>query len=146
MNKGLVILLLILAGTFVSLQASINARLAKYIGFLEAAFVSFLVGTVTLMILVLFKGENNLKSIGEVPIIYLTGGILGALFVFSITYAIHIVGVTGTLAISISVQLLIGLLLDTFDPMKVIKLNISIYNVIGVLFVILGVFLILLRK
>lgn len=146
MNKGLVILLLILAGTFVSLQASINARLAKYIGFLEAAFVSFLVGTVTLMILVLFKGENNLKSIGEVPIIYLTGGILGALFVFSITYAIHIVGVTGTLAISISVQLLIGLLLDTFDPMKVIKLNISMYNVIGVLFVILGVFLILLRK
>jgi transporter family-2 protein len=141
-----VILLLILAGTFVSLQASINARLAKYIGFLEAAFVSFLVGTVTLMILILFRGENNLKSIGEVPIIYLTGGILGALFVFSITYAIHIVGVTGTLAISISVQLLIGLLLDTFDPMKVIKLNISIYNVIGVLFVILGVFLILLRK
>lgn len=146
MSKGLVILLLILAGTFVSLQASINARLAKYIGFLEAAFVSFLVGTVTLMILILFRGENNLKSIGEVPIIYLTGGILGALFVFSITYAIHIVGVTGTLAISISVQLLIGLLLDTFDPMKVIKLNISIYNVIGVLFVILGVFLILLRK
>lgn len=146
MNKGLVVLLLILAGTFVSLQASINARLAKYIGFLEAAFVSFLVGTVTLMILILFKGENNLKSIGEVPIIYLTGGILGALFVFSITYAIHIVGVTGTLAISISVQLLIGLLLDTFDPMKVIKLNISIYNVIGVLFVILGVFLILLKK
>lgn len=146
MNKGLVILLLILAGTFVSLQASINARLAKYIGFLEAAFVSFLVGTVTLMILILFKGENNLKSIGEVPIIYLTGGILGALFVFSITYAIHIVGVTGTLAISISVQLLIGLLLDTFDPMKVIKLNISMYNVIGILFVILGVFLILLRK
>jgi transporter family-2 protein len=145
-SKGLVILLLILAGTFVSLQASINARLAKYIGFLEAAFVSFLVGTVTLMILILFRGENNLKSIGEVPIIYLTGGILGALFVFSITYAIHIVGVTGTLAISISVQLLIGLLLDTFDPMKVIKLNISIYNVIGVLFVILGVFLILLRK
>lgn len=146
MNKGLVILLLILAGTFVSLQASINARLAKYIGFLETAFVSFLVGTVTLMILILFRGENNLKSIGEVPIIYLTGGILGALFVFSITYAIHIVGVTGTLAISISVQLLIGLLLDTFDPMKVIKLNISIYNVIGVLFVILGVFLILWRK
>lgn len=146
MNKGLVILLLILAGTFVSLQASINARLAKYIGFLEAAFVSFLVGTVTLMILILFRGENNLKSIGEVPIIYLTGGILGALFVFSITYAIHIVGVTGTLAISISVQLLIGLLLDTFDPMKVIKLNISMYNVIGVLFVILGVFLILWRK
>lgn len=146
MNKGLVILLLILAGTFVSLQASINARLAKYIGFLEAAFVSFLVGTVTLMIFILFKGENNLKSIGEVPIFYLTGGILGALFVFSITYAIHIVGVTGTLAISISVQLLIGLLLDTFDPMKVIKLNISMYNVIGVLFVILGVFLILWRK
>jgi len=145
-NKGLVILLLILAGTFVSLQASINARLAKYIGFLEAAFVSFLVGTVTLMILILFRGENNLKSIVEVPIIYLTGGILGALFVFSITYAIHIVGVTGTLAISISVQLLIGLLLDTFDPMKVIKLNISMYNVIGVLLVILGVFLILLRK
>jgi transporter family-2 protein len=145
-NKALVIVLLISAGTFVSLQASINARLAKYIGFLEAAFVSFLVGTITLLILILFKGESNLRSVGEVPIVYLTGGILGALFVFSITYAVHIVGVTATLAISISIQLLIGLILDTFDPMKVVKLDISIFNIIGVLLVILGVFLILWRR
>lgn len=146
MHKIFVILLLIVAGSFVSLQASINARLAKHVGFLESAFISFLVGTLTLLIIILLKGGNNLKNITEVPIIYLTGGILGAFFVFSVTYSVYITGVTTALAITIGVQLLVSVLLDKFDPMNVIKLNISIINVFGILLLIIGVILISWRK
>lgn len=146
MHKIFVILLLIVAGSFVSLQASINARLAKHVGFLESAFISFLVGTLTLLIIILLKGGNNLKNITEVPIIYLTGGILGAFFVFSVIYSVHITGVTTALAITIGVQLLVSVLLDKFDPMNVIKLNISIINVFGILLLIIGVILISWRK
>lgn len=146
MHKIFVILLLIVAGSFVSLQASINARLAKHVGFLESAFISFLVGTLTLLIIILLKGGNNLKNITEVPIIYLTGGILGAFFVFSVTYSVYTTGVTTALAITIGVQLLVSVLLDKFDPMNVIKLNISIINVFGILLLIIGVILISWRK
>jgi len=141
MHKLFVILLLVAAGSFVSLQASINARLAKHVGFLESALISFLVGTLTLLIIVLFKGENNFKNITEVPVFYLTGGILGAIFVFSITYSIHITGVTTALGITIGVQLLVGVILDKFDPMNVVKLNISFINVLGIILLIIGVIL-----
>jgi len=139
MHKLFVILLLVAAGSFVSLQASINARLAKHVGFLESALISFLVGTLTLLIIVLFKGENNLKNITEVPVFYLTGGILGAIFVFSITYSIHITGVTTALGITIGVQLLVGVILDKFDPMNVVKINISFINILGIILLIIGV-------
>ncbi|UOD33711.1 DMT family transporter [Deferribacteraceae bacterium V6Fe1] len=146
MHKLFVILILVAAGSFVSLQASINARLAKHVGFLESAFISFLVGTLTLLIIMLFKGENNLKNITEVPVFYLTGGILGAIFVYSITYSIHITGVTTALAITIGVQLLVGVVLDKFDPMNVIKLNISFINILGIILLIIGVVLTTWRK
>jgi transporter family-2 protein len=146
MSRAFVIILLVLAGTFVSMQASINARLAKYVGFLESAFISFLVGTITLLIIIIFRGQNNLKNITEVPLLLLTGGILGALFVFIITYSIHIIGVANAFAITISVQLFIGLLLDRFDPLKVVKLNITVTNLLGVLFIIIGVILVSWRK
>ncbi|BAI81411.1 conserved hypothetical protein [Deferribacter desulfuricans SSM1] len=139
MNKYLVMLLLAVAGTFVSLQASINAKLAKYVGFLESAFVSFFVGTITLLIFLFFKGFSGFKHIGEVPPIYLTGGILGAFFVFVITYSVPKIGVSAALSITIAVQLILGLLLDKFNPFAINSFEVSIYNILGVVLTIIGV-------
>ncbi|TYB33906.1 MAG: DMT family transporter [Flexistipes sinusarabici] len=141
MSKYLVYVLLVVGGTFVSLQASINARLAKYVGFVESAFISFTVGTMVLAAAVLLKNENGLKHIFEVPPVFLTGGMLGACFVFIITYSVHVTGVASALATAIGVQLLVGLLIDKYNPMNVIKLDVHWYNVLGVLFIILGIIL-----
>ena len=142
MNNYLVMFLLFIAGTFVSLQASINARLAKYIGFLESAFVSFFIGTLTLLIFLFFKGFNNFKSITDVPVLYLSGGILGAFFVFMITYAVPKIGVSAALSITIAVQLILGLLIDKYNPFNVSTFHISFLNIVGVIMIILGVLLI----
>ncbi|MGA1861947.1 DMT family transporter [Deferribacter thermophilus] len=139
MDKYFVMLLLAIAGTFVSLQASINAKLAKYVGFLESAFISFLVGTFTLLIFLFFKGFSGLKQIGEVPLQFLTGGILGAFFVFVITYAVPKIGVSAALSITIAVQLILGLLLDKFNPFAINSFEVSIYNILGVILTIIGV-------
>lgn len=139
MSKYFVYMLLVMGGTFVAVQASINARLAKYVGFVESAFISFTVGTMVLAIAVLVKGDNGLKHIFEVPPIFLTGGMLGACFVFIITYSVHVTGVASALATAIGVQLLAGLLIDKYNPANVIKLNFHWYNVVGVIFIILGI-------
>lgn len=146
MSKFLVIMVLTIAGSFVSLQASINARLARHIGFVESAFVSFLVGTITLFLILILKGESGLKNISQVPFIYLIGGFLGAVFVFVVTYSVHIVGVTTALGITISVQLLLGIMIDKFDPMKVARFQISPVNIVGVILLIIGVVLVGWRK
>lgn len=146
MSKAFVVMMLIIAGSFVSLQASINARLAKHIGFVESAFVSFLVGTVTLFIVLLLKNGTGLKHISEVPIFYLTGGLLGAMFVYAVTYSVHIVGVTTALGITIAVQLILGLVIDRFDPMKVAKFYVGPINILGVLLLVIGVIMVGWRK
>ncbi len=142
MSKLLVYLLLAAGGTFVSLQASINARLAKYVGFVESAFVSFTVGAAALGLVVLFKNGNGLKHITEVHPFFLTGGLLGAFFVFIITYSVHITGVASALAVAIGVQLFAGLLLDKYNPMDVVRLNVNWYNVLGVILIVMGIILV----
>ncbi|MGA1846175.1 DMT family transporter [Deferribacter abyssi] len=139
MNKYLVMFLLFIAGTFVSLQASVNARLAKYTGFLESTFISFFVGTITLFLILIFRGFGNLKNIFEVPILYLSGGIMGAFFVFIITYSVPKIGVSAALSITIGVQLIIGLLIDKYNPFNISVFHVSYLNVLGVIFILLGV-------
>lgn len=142
MSKLLVYLLLAAGGTFVSLQASINARLAKYVGFVESTFISFTVGAAALGLVVLFKNGNGLKHISEVHPVFLTGGLLGAFFVFIITYSVHITGVASALAVAIGVQLFAGLLLDKYNPMDVVRLNVNWYNVLGVILIVMGIVLV----
>ncbi|KAA0258640.1 DMT family transporter [Deferribacter autotrophicus] len=139
MSKYLVMFLLFIAGTFVSLQASLNARLAKYTGFLESTFISFFVGTLTLLLFLFFKGFGNLKNISEVPILYLSGGVLGAFFVFVITYSVPRIGVSAALSITIAVQLILGLIIDKYNPFDVSAFHVSFFNILGVILIFLGV-------
>ncbi len=49
MSRGLAVVMVALAGGFVGLQAPINARLGRQVGSLQAATVSFMVGTIALL-------------------------------------------------------------------------------------------------
>jgi len=51
MSNFVLIILMAVGGVAVALQPSINARLAEKIGFLEAATVSFVVGTLVLLLI-----------------------------------------------------------------------------------------------
>lgn len=79
----LFITLAFLAGVFLAIQAPINANLALTIDSkpIMAAFISFLVGTVVLLVVAVISGEFSL-SIKKVEWWKLLGGFLGAFAVF----------------------------------------------------------------
>ena len=112
--KYLFSLLAFLAGTGVAMQSQINGELGKRTGPLEASLISFTVGTIALFLLVLLLGKGGIPSIAGIPKWQLTGGLLGAFFVFVITLCVPKIGVSFTLLIAITGQIIMGAVINHF--------------------------------
>src|SRR6266511_1361115 len=80
----LYLLFAVAAGAMLPFQFGVNAQLSHWIGSpIRAAFVSFLVGTIALLIVSAFvrKPMPSLARLGDVPWWVWIGGLLGAFYV-----------------------------------------------------------------
>lgn len=102
------------AGMTVAIQPSINARLAQKVGILESACISFAVGTLVLLTVVLVSGRYNVKGLSEANWWEWTGGILGAIFVSTTILVVPRIGTAAAMAATIAAQLITGIILDHF--------------------------------
>jgi len=115
MNTFLLFLVMFFGGIAVALQPSVNGRLAQRIGTLESSSISFAVGTLALLAIVLVGGRlGNLRGIADARWWELTGGFLGALFVTLTIVIVPRIGTASAMAAAIAGQLIAGLLLDQF--------------------------------
>ncbi len=112
MNNLLLFAVMFIAGIAVAAQPSINGRLAQRVGILESSFISFAVGTLVLLVVVLMTGRGNLKAVSGAAWWELMGGFLGAFFVSMTIVAVPRIGTASTMAAIISSQLIAGLVLD----------------------------------
>jgi transporter family-2 protein len=103
-------------GFAIPLQAAINSQLKLQLdqSTLLAALVSFTVGTLALAVVAMASGQRlaALGGVGRVPMWQLTGGLLGAMFVFGTTLLAPTLGVARMLALIIAGQVLVSLLMD----------------------------------
>ena len=83
MSRPLAVLVGVVAGCLVGMQAPINSRLGRSIGTLPAASFSFLVGTAVLLVItsIVNGGLGALGNVGKAPSWALIGGLLGAVYV-----------------------------------------------------------------
>lgn len=108
-------LLMFCGGLAIAIQPSINGRLATRIGDLESSCVSFAVGTLGLLFLVLCTGRaGNLRGIVDARWWELTGGFLGALFVTLTIVIVPRIGTASAMAATITAQLMAGVILDHY--------------------------------
>lgn len=143
MDRGAAVLLTAITGGLIALQAPINSMLGKSIGTFQAAFVSFLIGTIALCGIAAFSG--GLGSVGEirsVPWHYLLGGLLGAAYVTSVLVTVRALGAGGVTAATIAGQLTVSVLADQFGWLGVEKDPISLDKLAGLLLLAGGTFLI----
>ncbi|HVD96729.1 MAG TPA: DMT family transporter [Cytophagaceae bacterium] len=113
MNWGVLFLVLI-AGAATAVQAGVNGALGKKVGIIEAAFVSFMVGTIFLLILLLLTRKGNIQNALEVPKWQLTGGLLGATYIIIMVIAVPRIGIAAALVTLIVGQLTCSTLIDHF--------------------------------
>jgi len=114
MSQILLLVLMFCGGIAIAVQPSINSRLAQKTGVFESSCISFAVGTLLLLVVVLIAGKGSLREVTQASWWELTGGGLGAFFVTMTIIAIPRIGTTSALAMVIAAQLTAGVLLDHF--------------------------------
>ena len=138
------ILLIILAGGATALQAPTNARLMTAVGSpVNAAFVSFAVGTAALGLLALiFHTKPDIAAARALPWYAWIGGLYGVVFVIAATWGVPRLGVALTITLMVAGQLLISLILDHFGAFGAPQQPINLGRLAGVALVVGGVLLV----
>ena len=133
-------------GCAIPLQAAINNQLKLHLGgsTLLASFVSFLVGTLALATVATLAGQRwqSLASLGDAKGWQLTGGLLGAFFVFGTTLLVPKIGVARMLALIIAGQVLVSLLMDQQGWLGLAQREVTTPRLLGALLVVAGVVLV----
>ncbi|NOQ42270.1 MAG: EamA-like transporter family protein [Desulfuromusa sp.] len=142
MSNPILIILMVIGGVAVALQPSINARLAEKTGFLQAATVSFAVGTLILVVISLLSGQGSFRRVSEADWWQLTGGLFGAFFVTMTILGVPRIGTTAVLALTIVSQLIAGLAMDHYGLFGMRGIPIDYKRMFGVTLLLAGVFLI----
>lgn len=131
------------AGALASCQPLVNARLAQKIGLVESSFISFLVGTIFLLIMTLVFGRGSLANITQASWWQLTGGLMGAFFVFTVILVVPQMGTGTVMAATIAAQLLTALILDHFQVFGFRHIPIDLPRLVGAVLMLAGTWLII---
>lgn len=131
----------VLAGGATALQAPTNARLMTAVGSpVNAALVSFAVGTVALAMLALIgQTRPDLAAAKALPWYAWIGGLYGVIFVVAATWGVPRLGVALTITLMVAGQLLVGLVLDHFGAFGQPVQPMNLGRIAGVALVIAGV-------
>lgn len=127
--------LAIVAGVFTTIESSINSQLGKYITPGMATLHSLAVGLGFIMVINLVSG--NIPSYSKVTTVrplWLIGGFFGASIIYLSSKSIPQLGISNTIILVLSGQLLSGLILDAV----VNHTEISIRKMAGMILFLIG--------
>ncbi len=128
-------LLAILAGIFTTIESGINAQLSKYITPSMATLHSLFVGMSFILLINLVNGKlSYYNRITTVKPIWLIGGLFGASIIYLSSKAIPELGITSTIILILSGQLLSGLVIDALAN----DVELSIRKLAGLIMFLIG--------
>jgi transporter family-2 protein len=144
MGRPLALILTAGAGVLVAMQAPINGHLGSEIGKIQAALVSFLLGTVILLSITVVAsgGFPDGIGVGTVPWQYFLGGALGAVYVTTVIFTVKLLGAGGVTAATITGQLAAAVVIDQLGAFGLDKQQITWERALGVALLAAGTWLI----
>ena len=144
MDRGVAVALTAFAGGLVALQAPINSMLGKTIGTFAAASVSFVIGTIALVAITVFAGGGfgEVGDARELAWYYLTGGLLGAVYVTTVLVSVRTLGAGGVTAATITGQLTASVVVDRLGILGLEERALSPLRVLGIVLLAAGTFLV----
>lgn len=145
MNPTLAIFLAALAGVVLPVQVLINARLAHGLANpLWATTVSFVVGTLGMLVFLLLRGQTQADWSGalQLPWWAWIGGLLGAAYVTFTIVTVPVLGATALVVLVILGQMTAGVLLDHFGVLTQ-QQPVSLAKLAGLALVFVGTFVVI---
>jgi bacterial/archaeal transporter family-2 protein len=143
--KGLSYMLGIVAGFGLTVQVGMNSQLRKVLQSANtAALVSFVVGTLALITLVLALRTPmpDRGTLASVPVWAWFGGLLGAFYVASSTVVAVELGATTLLGLALLGQLSTALVIDHFGWLGLPENPVTLSRLAGVALLAVGVWLV----
>ena len=137
----IVILIVLIAGVATSIQATVNGELGRKVGLIEAAFISFLVGTIFLSIMLAFLKKGNITHALYVPKWQLIGGLLGACYILIMIFAVPRIGIAAAVTTLIIGQLTCSTIIDHFGLGASKPIPIDLQRVASLAFMAIALFL-----
>lgn len=139
------LLVALVAGAGLPVQAAFNATLARHAGRAEwAALANFAVGTVFLAGWLLARGAALPagSALARAPLWAWAGGLIGAFYVSVVTHVAPRLGVAVTLALSIAGMMLASLALDATGALGMMVRPITGARALGAALLVAGVLLV----
>jgi transporter family-2 protein len=142
MDRGAAFALTVASSAVIAAQAPLNSHLGRSVGTFQAAFVSFAVGTLALAVVVVFAGGYGQIDLGGVRWYYLTGGLLGVIFVSTLLVTVRTLGAAGILAAGLVGQMSASVVIDRFGLLGVQRAAVTPVRLIGIVLVAAGAWLV----
>ena len=131
-------------GALIAMQPAVNSGLGRETGSLAAAFISFCVGTLLLLAVVVIAGQaGGLRATFDAGPVYLLGGLLGAAYVTCALITVREIGAGGVAAATIAGQLSFSMVLDRLGVLGLEQHPITLSRVAGVILLFAGTWLII---
>jgi transporter family-2 protein len=139
----LLLLFTVVAGSFLPMQAGVNARLAHFVGGpVRASMISFAVGALALFLVVLIFYRSEGHRASHAPWWAWVGGLLGAFYVTSTVVVPLRIGGAAFFGILVAAQLVTSVILDRIGAIGFPKHDLSPGRLIGVAMLIGGAVLV----
>lgn len=144
MTKSIWIILALVSGAFVPLQAALNTKLGKTVGSpLHASLISFLIGSAGLALYILLTRQPaSMTALKSAPLYVWIGGLLGACYVTAIILLFPRLGPGLTFGLVVAGQMTLAAFLEHFNILVSQPHPISLIRIVGILLIIVGVVLI----
>jgi len=137
------LILTLAVGALVAAQPPSNAALAHHVGDLGAAFVSLLISTaVVAVVLVAFGDPGRLSGLSGFRPEHLLGGLGGAAVVAVSLVTVRTLGAGGVTAVLVGAQLIVAVVLDRFGVLGLPHVPLDWTRGLGVALIIAGAVLV----
>ncbi|MBB6444348.1 DMT family transporter [Bacillus benzoevorans] len=139
--KFILPLLALIGGMGLAAQGQINGGLGRKIGVIESAFMNFAVGTLVLLLILIFFGNGNISAVTTVPKWQIIGGLLGSFFVLIQVLVVPKIGVSTTFIAVIVGQIILSVIIDHFGLFGGNRFPIDKQKMIAILLMLAALFL-----
>lgn len=129
----------IISGISMSLQGVFNTRLGEKIGIWETNVLVQASGLLLTLIILIFFGKGNFRNIKDTNKLYLLGGILGVVIIFTVMKSIGSMGATCGIGIILVAQLLAAAAIDAFGLFGSDRIPFNAKEFIGISIMVLGI-------
>ncbi|WGY46878.1 MULTISPECIES: DMT family transporter [unclassified Vibrio] len=128
----LMIVMAVLGGALLSIQAAINGQLGNKVGVFRCAFLTFSIGALVTALLIFYFEPKHSVTLLDVPKWQLLGAMCGVPYIVIMVLAVQRIGVAVATVAVIFGQLLMSLLIDNFGWMNNSEMAFSPYRLAAV--------------